>query len=74
MAVAMCGLAVFFAIIHTGVYWLGKPVPVVPIGNTIGVLPVYALYSMVRMGIAYMLSLVFAISYGYIAAYNPRVE
>ena len=74
MAVAICALAVFFAIIHTGVYWLGKPVPVVPIGNTIGVLPVYALYSVMRMGIAYMLSLVFAISYGYIAAYNPRVE
>ena len=29
---------------------------------------------MVRMGIAYLLSLVFAISYGYIAAYNSRVE
>jgi NitT/TauT family transport system permease protein len=26
------------------------------------------------MGIAYLLSLVFAISYGYIAAYNPRLE
>ena len=26
------------------------------------------------MGIAYLLSLAFAVSYGYIAAYNPRIE
>jgi NitT/TauT family transport system permease protein len=37
-------------------------------------LPVYAFYSVVRIGIAYLLALVFAIAYGYTAAYNPRVE
>jgi NitT/TauT family transport system permease protein len=37
-------------------------------------LPVYAFYSIVRMAIAYMLSLAFAVTYGYIAAYNPRIE
>jgi NitT/TauT family transport system permease protein len=37
-------------------------------------LPAYAFYSVVRIAIAYLLSLVFAVSYGYIAAYNPRVE
>jgi NitT/TauT family transport system permease protein len=72
--VAACGLAIFFGIVSTGVYWLGKPVPVVPISNSIGVLPLYAFYSVTRMAIAYMLSLTFAISYGYIAAYNPRLE
>ena len=46
----------------------------VPISHSIGALPVYAFYSIVRIGIAYLLSLVFAIAYGYIAAYNPRVE
>ena len=74
LGVAACALAIFFAIVSTGVYWLGKPVPVVPISNSIGALPLYAFYSIVRMGIAYLLSLVFAIAYGYIAAYNPRVE
>ena len=72
--VALCGLAIFFAIVNTGAYWLGKPVPVVPISHSIGALPVYAFYSIVRIGIAYLLSLVFAIAYGYTAAYNPRVE
>ena len=37
-------------------------------------LPLYAFYSVVRIGLAYLLSLVFAIGYGYVAAYNKRVE
>jgi NitT/TauT family transport system permease protein len=74
LGVAACGLTIFFSIVSTGVYWLGKPIPVVPISSSISALPVYAFYSIVRMGIAYLISLVFAISYGYIAAYNPRVE
>ena len=74
LAVAAVALAIFMAIVSTGIYWLGRPVPVVTISNSIGALPLYAFYSIVRMGIAYVLSLVFAISYGYIAAYNPRLE
>jgi NitT/TauT family transport system permease protein len=74
LGVALCGMAIFFTIVNTGFYWLGKPVPVVPISHSISALPVYAFYSVVRIGIAYLLSLVFAIAYGYTAAYNPRVE
>ncbi|MEI9969442.1 MAG: ABC transporter permease subunit [Terracidiphilus sp.] len=74
LGVAACALALFFAIVSTGVYWFQKPIPVVPISNSIGALPLYAFYSIVRMAIAYLLSLAFAVSYGYIAAYNSRVE
>ena len=74
MGIAACALAIFLAIVHTGIYWFQKPIPVIPISSSVAVLPVYAFYSIVRMTIAYGLSLVFAISYGYIAAYNPRVE
>ncbi len=74
LGIAACGLAVFFGVISTGVYWLSKPVPVVAISNSLEALPAYAFDSIVRMTIAYCLSLVFAISYGYIAAYNPRFE
>ena len=74
LGVAACALALFIALVSTGAYWLGKPVPVVPISHSLGALPAYALFSMVRIGIAYLLSLTFAITYGYIAAYNPRVE
>jgi NitT/TauT family transport system permease protein len=74
VGVAACGLAIFFAIVSTGKYWLSKPMAVVEISHSIGALPVYAFYSMVRIGLAYLLSLIFAIAYGYIAAYNPRIE
>jgi len=74
VGVAAGGLAIFFSIISTGAYWLGKPVPVVPISHSIGALPVYAFYSLMRMAIAYLLSLAFAITYGYTAAYSPRLE
>ncbi|MGA9463387.1 MAG: ABC transporter permease subunit [Terracidiphilus sp.] len=74
VGVAACALAVFFSFVSTGEYWLGKPIPVVPISHSIGALPAYAFYSIIRIGIAYFLSLVFAISYGYTAAYNPRIE
>jgi NitT/TauT family transport system permease protein len=74
MALAGFGLAVLLSVVSTGVYWLGKPMPVVHISSSVGSLPVYAFYSVVRMAIAYTLSLVFAITYGYVAAYNPRLE
>jgi len=69
-----CGLAVFFAMLQLGSYWLGQPVPAVEISHSVRALPLYAFYSIVRISIAYLLSLVFAVGYGYIAAYNPRVE
>ena len=72
--VALCALALFFSLISTGRYWLGKPVPVVEISHSIRALPLYAAYSVVRMGIAYLLSLTFAIGYGYTAVYNKRAE
>ena len=72
--VALCALAIFFSVVNTGRYWLGKPVPVVEISHSIGSLPLYASYSIVRMAIAYVLSLTFAIAYGYTAAYNKRFE
>jgi NitT/TauT family transport system permease protein len=74
VGVAVCALAVFFAFVSTGEYWIGKPVPVVPISHSIGALPAYAFYSLVRIFIAYLMSLTFAVAYGYTAAYNPRIE
>jgi NitT/TauT family transport system permease protein len=72
--VAACGLAIFFSLVSTGSYWLSKPIPVVPISHSISALPAYAFYSVTRIAIAYLLSLIFAVSYGYTAAYSPRLE
>ena len=74
LVIAAAALSVFVAIVSTGVYWFGKPIPIVPISNSISALPKYALYSLMRMAIAYSLSLTFAITYGYIAAYNRTLE
>src|SRR5258708_33900223 len=74
LGVGLCALAFFFAIVHTGEYWFGRPVPVGPISLRSSSLPLYAFYSVIRIGIAYVLSLVFAIAYGYTAAYNKRLE
>ena len=74
LMIGTCGLAIFLGMIRMGTYWLARPMPEATISHSISALPVYAFYSIVRIGIAYLLSLIFAVSYGYIAAYNPRVE
>ncbi len=74
LGLACCALALFAAFVHTGEYWMGRPVPVVPISTSIWALPVYAFNSIFRIAIAYFLSLIFAVTYGYTAAYNPRIE
>ncbi len=74
LLIGASGLALFFAMLQLGGYWLSQPVPAVEISHSVRALPLYAFYSIVRITIAYLLSLVFAVGYGYIAAYNPRVE
>ncbi|HXE05759.1 MAG TPA: ABC transporter permease subunit [Bryobacteraceae bacterium] len=74
LGIAACALALFLAIVHTCMYWFQHPIPVIPISTSFSALPVYAFYSVGRMCIAYGLSLVFAIAFGYIAAYNRRLE
>ncbi len=74
VAVALLGLACFYGVVLLARYWFGHPEPGIVISQSPRALPLYAFYSVVRIGLAYLLSLIFAIGYGYIAAYNPRVE
>jgi len=73
MVAAFC-LASFYAVVLLGRYWFGHPVPSAQISQSARALPLYAFYSIVRIGVAYLLSLIFAVGYGYYAAYHPRVE
>jgi NitT/TauT family transport system permease protein len=68
------GLAIFYGVLVVGRIWLGPFTPEVEISRSLWALPVYAGYSLLRISIAYLLSLVFTLVYGYIAAYNPRAE
>jgi NitT/TauT family transport system permease protein len=68
------GLALFYGVIQVGHNWLGPFTPHVEISRSLGALPIYAGYSLLRIALAYLLSLLFAVTYGYVAAYNPRAE
>ncbi len=74
LIVAAFCLAGFYSIIFVGRYWFSLPIPEVAIDRSPSALPLYAFYSIVRTGAAYLLILIFAVGYGYIAAYNKRLE
>jgi NitT/TauT family transport system permease protein len=74
LCVAAIGLAVFYAIVRVAMFWAGPPAEQMVVSLSPHALPQYAFYSIVRIFLAYVLSLFFAISYGYLAAYNKRVE
>src|ERR1700675_1912020 len=68
------GIALFYAVVTVGHSWFGPFTPSVEISRSLRALPAYAGYSLLRIAIAYVLSLGFALVYGYVAAYNPRAE
>jgi NitT/TauT family transport system permease protein len=74
LCVAGIGLACFYGVVYIAKYWFGHPEPEIVISQSPRALPQYAFYSIVRIGLAYLLSLIFAIGYGYVAAYNKRIE
>jgi NitT/TauT family transport system permease protein len=67
-------LAAFYGMLTILKYWSGGPTPEANISLSLSALPSYAFFSVVRLFLAYALSLVFALGYGYIAANNPRAE
>jgi NitT/TauT family transport system permease protein len=68
------GIAIFYGVASVGRSWFGPFTPTVEISRSVWALPVYAGYSLLRITIAYGLSLGFALVYGYVAAYNARAE
>jgi len=68
------GLSLFYAILVLARQWFGPFNPHVEISRSPWHLPIYAAYSLLRITIAYILSLAFTLVYGYVAAYNPRAE
>jgi NitT/TauT family transport system permease protein len=68
------GIAIFYGVVTVGHSWFGPFTPSVEISRSLWALPAYAGYSLLRITIAYVLSLAFTLVYGYVAAYNPRAE
>ncbi len=74
LAVAAIGLACFYGIVLIAKFWAGPPNVQIVVSLSPRSLPLYAFYSVTRIGLAYLLSLGFAIGYGYLAAYHKRSE
>ena len=66
--------AVVYGVYSIGHSWLGPVKAEAEISQDPRSLPLYALYSVVRILVAYALSLVFALVYGYVAAKSRRAE
>jgi len=74
LAIFATGLAIFYGLVTLARTWLGPVTPSVEIDRRPSALPAYAAYSLLRVLIAYVLSLVFTLAYGYAAAYNSTAE
>ncbi|MFZ1136015.1 MAG: ABC transporter permease subunit [Candidatus Korobacteraceae bacterium] len=68
------GLSLLYFIVVLAGSWFGPFNPHVEISRNPIMLPVYAAYSLLRIMVAYVLSLAFTLVYGYVAAYNARAE
>ncbi len=66
--------AVIFGLYSIGRSWLGPVKVEAEISQDPRSLPLYAMYSLVRILVAYAISLVFALAYGYVAAKSKRAE
>ncbi len=74
LPVVAAGLALLYAVVVLAHYWATPFTPKVEISLSSRALPLYALFSILRITVAYFLSLAFTLVYGYVAAYNRRAE
>jgi NitT/TauT family transport system permease protein len=65
-------LAILYALFASGRVWFEPFAPVANISSSPLALPLYAAYSLVRISIAYIFSLLFALGYGLAAAKSER--
>src|ERR1700683_2570595 len=74
VAAFLAVMAIVYGVYAIGRNWMRPVTSTAFISQNPRVLPLYAFYSLVRLGIAYALSLIFALGYGYVAAHSRRAE
>jgi NitT/TauT family transport system permease protein len=72
--VVIAALATFYGLLALARYWTAPVHPQAQIDLSLWKLPEYAMFSVARIAIAYILSLVFSLAYGYVAARNSIAE
>jgi NitT/TauT family transport system permease protein len=74
LPIVLSGLALFYGLLSLTRYWTG-PINAQPVIRLdAAALPQYALFSVARIAIAYLLSLMVAVAYGYVAAHHAAAE
>jgi len=74
LPVAFAGMALFYGLLSLARYWTAPVNTQTQIDLSPSALPVYALYSVARIGVAYLFSLAVSLIYGYIAANSLKAE
>jgi len=74
LPILFAGLALFYGLLSMTHYWMAPANAQTAIELRPGALPKYAMFSVLRIAIAYVFSLGFTLVYGYIAAYNAKAE
>jgi NitT/TauT family transport system permease protein len=74
LPILLAALAFFYAVLSMTHYWMTLAGAPMEIHLEPSALPRYAMFSVLRIAAAYVVSLVFTLVYGYVAAYNTRAE
>jgi NitT/TauT family transport system permease protein len=70
----LAGIGLFYAVLAFARHWSGPMNSQAEISLSPSSLPKYALFSVLRIAAAYVISLVFTLIYGYTAAYHRKAE
>jgi NitT/TauT family transport system permease protein len=74
LPIVLAGMGLFYGLIAFARYWAGPVSSQAEISLHPTALLKYALFSVLRIAVAYVLSFAFTLVYGYVAAYNRRAE
>ncbi|HVR26341.1 MAG TPA: ABC transporter permease subunit [Candidatus Polarisedimenticolia bacterium] len=74
LPIAFAGMALFYGLLSLTRYWTAPVNTRAQIDLSPSLLPTYALYSVARLAVAYLLSLVVSLIYGYVAAHSAKAE
>jgi NitT/TauT family transport system permease protein len=74
LPIVLGGIGLFYSVIAFARYWSSPVSSQAEISLHPGALPKYAMFSVLRIAIAYTFSFLFTLVYGYVAAYNRKAE
>jgi NitT/TauT family transport system permease protein len=74
LPIFLAAFSVFYAFLAMARHWFAPASSQTEIDLRPGALLEYAMFSVMRIAIAYVISLVFSVAYGYVAAYSAKAE